>query len=91
MEQSEIRIGKKVYHKDVYDGGEEMEVVGIRATEVELRGDWSGGTHHTVGDCWMPIDGLLEKKAKRTGIWGQDLDECDALFEKITRNAGPRD
>lgn len=63
-----IEIGKKVYHSDVYDGYEEMEVIGIRKDEVELRGDWSGGTHHTIGDCWMPKDGLLEERHDKSKI-----------------------
>jgi hypothetical protein len=56
-----LYIGQKVYHLDVYDGKEELEIVGIRRTQIELRGDWSGGTNNTIGDCWLPVDGVVVK------------------------------
>lgn len=55
-----IELGNKAYHRDVYDGKELMEIVGIRKDEVELRGDYSGGTHNVIQDSWLPIDGLIE-------------------------------
>jgi hypothetical protein len=36
-----------------------MKIVGIREHQVELEGDFSGGTHHTVGKAWFPKEGLL--------------------------------
>lgn len=38
-------LGMQVFHENIYNGKELMEVVGIRETEVELEGDYSGGTH----------------------------------------------
>lgn len=55
----EIKIGLKVYHRDIYHGKELMEIVGIRKTTVELEGDWSGGTHLVCQSDWMPIDGVI--------------------------------
>lgn len=36
-----------------------MKIVGIRETEVELEGDFSGGTHNVVQKSWLPIKGLF--------------------------------
>ena len=55
-----IELGKKVYHEAIYNGKELMEIVGIRKTEVELEGDYSGGTHNVTQSSWMPIDGLID-------------------------------
>ncbi len=48
-----------VFHEDIYDGNESMTVVGIRKEEVELEGDYSGGTHAVNGTSWMPRKGLF--------------------------------
>lgn len=53
-------LGMKVFHKDVYNGKELMEVVGIRPYDVELEGDYSGGTHPVTQKSWMPIKGLFQ-------------------------------
>lgn len=52
-------LGMKVYHDKIYHGKEQMEVVGIRKTEVELEGDYSGGTHNVCQKDWLPINGLF--------------------------------
>lgn len=56
----DLFIGQKVYHKEIYDGKELMTVVGIREIEVELEGDYSGGTHNVCQKDWLPIDGVIE-------------------------------
>lgn len=53
-----FNLGDKVTHDEVYNSKEVFEVVGIRATELELRGDWSGGTHTVKADGWMKIEGI---------------------------------
>jgi hypothetical protein len=35
-----------------------MEIVGIRKDEVELEGDYSGGTHCVTQKDWLPIEGI---------------------------------
>lgn len=45
---SQYKLGQIVYHRDLYDCHEPMEVVGIRADELELKGDYSGGTHAVI-------------------------------------------
>ena len=52
-------LGMKVFHEKIYDGREMMEIVGIRKTEVELEGDFSGGTHLVTQKDWLPIEGLF--------------------------------
>lgn len=54
-----MKLGDMCYHKKIYDGKEKMEVVGIRKKEVELEGDYSGGTHNVCQKSWMPIEGVI--------------------------------
>jgi hypothetical protein len=82
----EIFIGQKVRHKDLYNGKETMELVGIRADTVELKGDLSGGTHNVSQEAWFPKKGLIFQNR-----WGNWLDPDDDFFERITKNAGQRD
>jgi hypothetical protein len=55
----DLRINQLVYHKDVYNGHEQMKIVGLREEEVELEGDWSGGTHNVCQRDWMSIEGVI--------------------------------
>ena len=60
----EIILGQEVYHKEIYDGNELMKIVGIRENEVELEGDYSGGTHGVKQRDWYPILGLILNQPK---------------------------
>jgi hypothetical protein len=82
----ELRLGQKVRHKEIYNGKETMEVVGIKNDEVLLKGDYSGGTHNVEQESWMPTKGLITQN-----MWGTWIDPDDDFFERITKNAGPRD
>ncbi len=53
------KLDMEVFHKEIYDGNELMKVVGIRKKEVELEGDYSGGTHKVSQKSWLPIKGLF--------------------------------
>jgi len=53
------QLGMDVFHEKIYDGKECMKVVGIRVGEVELEGDYSGGTHNVIQKDWLPIKGLF--------------------------------
>ena len=55
---AEFKIGQTVYHRDVYNHKEPLKIVGIREYELELEGDYSGGTHNVVQKQWMPIIGI---------------------------------
>ena len=59
-------LGETVYHEDVYWGREPFKVVGIRESELELQGDWSGGTHNVSQKGWMPVEGILRNKNNET-------------------------
>jgi hypothetical protein len=48
-----------VFHESIYDGKECMKVVGIRHEQVELEGDYSGGTNNIIQKDWLPIKGLF--------------------------------
>ena len=50
-------IGQTVYHRDVYEHREPLEVVGIRKDELELEGDYSG-MYNIKQRSWMPIKGV---------------------------------
>jgi len=52
-------LGMEVFHEKIYDGNECMTIIGIRETEVELEGDYSGGTHPATQKDWLPIEGLF--------------------------------
>ena len=58
----DLKLGQKVYHKDIYWGKEQMKVVGIRETEVELEGDYSGGTHNVCQKDWESLESVLLEK-----------------------------
>ena len=45
-----------VYIEDVYNGKELFKVVGIRENQVELEGDFSGGTHNVCQKDWFDDD-----------------------------------
>lgn len=55
-------LGMDVFHESIYHGKECMKIVGIRYHEVELEGDFSGGTHNVIGKVWVPIQGLFRLK-----------------------------
>ena len=56
-----LHLGQKVYHKDLYNGKELMEVVGlkIRPDKVELAGDFSGGRYNVYQRSWMSVEGVI--------------------------------
>ena len=60
-----LKLGQKVYHEKIYWGKEEMKVVGIRENEVELEGDYSGGTHAVCQKDWLPLKGVLLSKSDK--------------------------
>lgn len=63
----QLYLGKKVWHKDVYDGKEQLEVVGIKYNEIELKGDYSGvGLDNS--SCWMPLEGVLVDSLENKGV-----------------------
>lgn len=45
-----------VYCKKVYKGKEPLKIVGIRENEIELEGDYSGGTHNVKQRDWFKIE-----------------------------------
>lgn len=59
---TEFKLGDIVTHEKLYDHKEKMKVVGIREYEVELEGDYSGGTHNVCQKDWMPKNGLKLKQ-----------------------------
>lgn len=52
-------LNMDVFHDSIYGGKELMKVVGIRDKQVELRGDYSGGTNNIIENSWLPIDGTF--------------------------------
>lgn len=58
MKAEKLRLGMIVYHRDIYQCRQPLKVVGIREDEVELEGDYSGGTHNVVQRSWLPIKGV---------------------------------
>lgn len=56
--KAEFKLGQTVFHRDVYYHREPLKIVGIREHELELEGDYSGGTHCVIQKQWMPITGV---------------------------------
>jgi hypothetical protein len=52
-----------VYVKELYEGREPFKIVGIRQNQVELEGDYSGGTHNSVGVQWFNKDEVFVVKS----------------------------
>jgi len=67
-----------------YNHGEVFTVVGIREHELELEGDWSGGTHNVSQKDWVPIDDC--KLYKREKVVG-DLVWLDGYTSMAQQNA----
>src|SRR5690606_3250512 len=86
------QLGMLVYHDDIYNGKELMEVVGVRANEVELEGDYSRGTHNVTQKDWIKIDGLFrlrkvcDEKDKPNGCQLHNLycnyPDCEPLLHQ---------
>jgi hypothetical protein len=57
MKVQDLKIGQTVYHRDVYRHKEPLKIVGIKETEVELEGDFSG-MYNVKQRQWMPLKGL---------------------------------
>lgn len=60
--QEVLQLGMFVYHKDVYNGREQMKIVGLRENAVELEGDYSGGVMSTTDSNWESRSGILLKR-----------------------------
>ena len=58
MTARDLKIGQHVYHRDIYEHGERMEITGLTNEKVELKGDYSGGTNNSIEKQWMPIEGV---------------------------------
>lgn len=57
---AKLEIGQYVYHADVYDFRERLEIVGLKKDMVELRGDYSGmGSDDS--SSWLPIKGKVSR------------------------------
>lgn len=61
ISEKDLIIGELVYHEDIYNGKELMKVTKIIKDLVELEGDYSGGTHGTIGKSQYPIKGLIRR------------------------------
>ena len=51
-----------VYSETLYNGHEPMKIVGIREGQVELEGDFSGGTHKVIQREWFDEDKVFVVK-----------------------------
>lgn len=96
----DVQIGQIVYHRDVYSHREPLKIVGIRENELELEGDYSGGTHSISQKQWLPIKGVsriynhaLKDKCRKMAIDVETLAipaaECkDAAYVAMVGLAG---
>jgi len=59
LDKIQIKLGINVRHDEVYNGNEVLKIVGIRESEIELEGDYSGGIHNLIQKDWLPIKGAF--------------------------------
>lgn len=57
MKAQDLKIGMTVYHRDVYNYREPLEIVSLTQNEMEVEGDFSGGTNVIRQRLWLPYDG----------------------------------
>jgi hypothetical protein len=59
--KNKIELYDQVCHPDIYHGNETFLVVGLRVKpdQVELEGDWSGGTHNVCQRDWHKLEGTI--------------------------------
>mgnify|MGYP007071620727 CR=1 FL=1 len=79
------QLDDMVFHEKIYNGKELMKIVGIRKTEVELEGDYSGGTHNVSQKSWLPIEGLFRLRKvciehQRSGVGSCQLPNVHCGF-----------
>ena len=48
-----------VYCDDLYWGNEPFKIVGIRENEIEIEGDFSGGTHNVTQRDWINVEKIF--------------------------------
>lgn len=82
-----LELGQKVYHTDMYNGKEEFTIIGIREHEVELQGDFSGGTHNVVQSGWFSSEGIRISKQENEVVRRPPLGLTPRWFreEKVTK------
>lgn len=56
--RKQLDFDMTVYHTEVYNGKEPLKVVGIRKSEVELYGDYSG-MGNSYGAQWLHLNGVM--------------------------------
>lgn len=71
-----------VYISNVYDGHEPFKIVGIRENEVELEGDFSGGTHNVLQKEWFKdnevfvVKTVCDEQLKENGCQVHNVNCC---------------
>lgn len=71
-----------VYIEDVYHGHEPFKIVGIRENQVELKGDFSGGTNKVIKVDWVNDDKVFairtvcEEQIKPKGCQIHNINCC---------------
>lgn len=71
-----------VYVEDVYWGHEPFKVVGIRENQIELEGDFSGGTHGVTQRDWFDdsrcfvVTTVCEETLKPKGCQNHNIHCC---------------
>lgn len=78
-----IQLGMyPVYVNSVYEGREPLKIVGIRENEVELEGDYSGGTHDVTQKQWFKTSdcfvlySVCEQQLKPNGCQVHNVNCC---------------
>lgn len=81
-QEVDFKLGDYVI-TDYYEN-EKFKVVGIRETELELLGDWSGGTHNVMQKSWYSSTKCV--KVDQKGKTEENIKAVNELFEKIAKD-----
>ena len=71
-----------VYVEDLYEGHEPFTIVGIRANQIELEGDFSGGTHCVKQKSWINdkecfvVESVCDEQLKPNGCQVHNVNCC---------------
>ena len=83
-----------VYVTNIYNGHEPFKIVGIREGEIEIDGDFSGGTHNISQKDWVKdedvfvVKNICKEQLKATGCQIHNVNCCGggSVIDKHTKH-----
>jgi len=83
MTTEDYKLGDKVYHPA---DAAPFIVVGIREKEIEIKGDWSGGTHNVNTASWVDVKEIRHyDESKPTYYFNGKPYKQKAYFDRVKK------